>query len=78
MDINKAKKWIEDREKSLAKSVIKWKLTKEGMPIPDENSLDAGAQKVVNEANSLVKGHGKETLKELKKGLKGFCKKQRN
>ena len=61
-EIEKAKSWLKNRQKGLAKSVIKFKLTKEGASIPDDNSLEIAAAKVVAEANSIVKAKGKAVL----------------
>ena len=61
-EIEKAKNWLKNRQKDLAKSVIKYKLTKDGEPIPGDASLDASASKVIDEANRIVKAKGKDIL----------------
>lgn len=61
-EIEKAKSWLKGRQKDLAKSVIKYKLTKDGERIPDDASLDASAVKVVVEANRIVKAKSKDIL----------------
>jgi len=62
LEIEKAKSWLKDRQKDLAKSVIKYKLTKDGERIPDDASLDASASKVIDEANRIIKTKGKDIL----------------
>ena len=61
-EIEKAKNWLKDKQKDLAKSLIKYKLTKDGEGIPDDASLDASAAKVVAEANRIVKAKSKDIL----------------
>ena len=61
-EIEKAKKWLKDKQKDLAKSVIKYKLTKDGERIPDNASLDASATRVVDEANRIIKAKSKDIL----------------
>ena len=61
-EIEKAKNWLKNRQKDIAKSVIRYKLTKDGEPIPDNASLDASAAKVVDEANRIVKAKSKDVL----------------
>ena len=61
-EIEKAKSWLKGRQKDIARSVIKYKLTKDGERIPDDASLDASAAKVVDEANRIVKSKGKDVL----------------
>ena len=61
-DIEKAKSWLKGRQKDIARSVIKYKLTKDGERIPDDASLNASAEKVVDEANRIIKAKGKDVL----------------
>ena len=61
-EIEKAKNWLKDKQKDLAKSVIKYKLTKDGEPIPGDASLDASAAKVIDEANRILKAKSKDIL----------------
>lgn len=71
----KAKKWIETREKDLAKSLLKYKLSKEGIEEIDEKSLNSGADRVVSEANRLVKKRGREIISDISKGIGKFMNK---
>ena len=59
-EIEKAKNWLKNRQKDLARSVIKYKLTKDGERIPDDASLDASAARVIDEANRIVKAKSKD------------------
>ena len=59
-EIEKAKNWLKDKQKDLARSVIKYKLTKDGERIPDDASLDASAARVVDEANRIIKAKSKD------------------
>ena len=61
-EIEKAKNWLKNRQKDLAKSVIKYKLTKDGERIPDDASLNASAVKVIDEANRIIKAKSKDVL----------------
>ncbi len=61
-EIEKAKNWLKNRQKDIARSVIKYKLTKDGEQIPDDASLDASASKVIDEANRIVKAKSKDVL----------------
>ena len=61
-DIKKAKTWMKDRQKNLARSVIKYKLSSDGERIPDDATLDASAEKVVEEANRIIKAKGRDVL----------------
>ena len=61
-EIEKAKSWLKGRQKDLARSVIKYKLTKDDERIPDDAALDASAVKVVDEANRILKDKSKDVL----------------
>ncbi|MDH3972981.1 MAG: hypothetical protein OEV42_01760 [Deltaproteobacteria bacterium] len=76
-NFDKAKKWIENREKDLARSVIKYKLSKEGKSGIDENTLDSGAERVVLEANKIVRERGREVISDISRGIERFVKKVR-
>ena len=61
-EIEKAKDWFKGRQKNLARSVIRYKLTKDGGQVPNDASLDASAEKVVEEANRILKSKGRDIL----------------
>ena len=64
------KKWIKEKEKALAKSLLKWKFEKEGQTPPSDAALEAGAEHVVGEANRIFKERGEKALKKVKAGAK--------
>lgn len=76
-DLKDAKKWIEEKEKALAKSVIKWKLSRDGIEVPGEDALDSQSERVVKEANRIMKDRGKEVLSDIKSGIGKFMDKGR-
>lgn len=75
--LDKAKKWIDGKEKDLARSVIKYKLSKEGKGEVNQSTLDSSAERVVSEANKIVKERGKEVISDISRGLGNFIKKVR-
>ncbi len=75
-EIEKAKNWLKNRQKDLARSVIKYKLTKDGERIPNDASLDASAAKVVDEANRIVKAKSKGVLADAADRVSKFRRKK--
>ena len=75
-EMTNVKKWLEDKEKALAKGVIKWKLSSDGKAAPDEKTLDSGAEKAVAEANRIIRERGKEVLSGIKSGFKEFIERK--
>ncbi len=67
-------KKIRDAEKELTKGLVKWKLKREGRPLPDEKVLDKGSKQIVEEAHKMVKKQGKSLFKELKHARNEFMK----
>ena len=63
-----------DKEKELAKSVLRWKLQKEGKPLPDEDTMARVSGTVVEEANEIIKQRGKNILEEFKSAAREFKK----
>ena len=68
------KKWILDKEKVLAKSLLKKKHVKEGKDMPPDSKLDKDAEKVVTKANKILKDRSKHALNDLKQSAKEFWK----
>ena len=59
-------------ELDLAKSILRWKMRKEGKPEPPERELEAAAANLLAEAREIARRRGKslyEILKEEAKGL---------
>lgn len=76
--LDKAKKWIESKEKDLARSLIKYKYSKGGQVELDESSLNSTADEVVSEANNILKNRGKKVFYDISTGMETFMKKLKN
>lgn len=77
-DIFSLVKKLREAEKDLTKELIKWKIKREGLPRPDEETLERGTERIVDEAHSMMKKGGKRVLEELKSAKKEFLKAYRN
>ena len=63
---------VQRGELHLAKSILRWKIRKEGRPEPPEEELEAAAASLLAEAREIARRRGKslyEILKEEAKGL---------
>jgi kynurenine formamidase len=65
-------------EKKLTKGLIKWKFKRVGLPTPDEEALDKGSERIVDEAHKIMKRRGKTILEELKQTKEEFLKAYRD
>jgi len=65
-------------EKELTKGLIKWRLKKTGKPPPQEELLDRGSEKIVDEAHKVLKKRSKSIFEELKQARKEFLKAYRD
>lgn len=66
-------------EQGLAKSLLKWKLSKEGKNVEGkEAEFDRAAGELVNAANSIIKKHGKNIVNEFKEAARELKDKGRN
>ena len=54
-NISSLGKKIREVEKDLTKELIKWKIKRDGLPPPDEETLEKGTEQIVDEAHSVVK-----------------------
>jgi hypothetical protein len=63
-------KHIRQSELRLAKSILRWKLQKEGSPPPDNGDLDAAASRLLDEARKIAKKRGMNLLDILKEEAK--------
>jgi|GEM_PF-675999 len=70
--MSKWKNALLNAEKGLARSVLKWKLQKEGKPMPSEEQLDLASARTVEEANRIFKERGKNILDEAKRAAQEF------
>jgi len=78
MDFKDAGRWLDKKQKALARSTIKWKLSKEGQNIPDDEMLERQSEEIVREASRIIKENGMEAVKGFKAGLAGFMKDRRS
>ena len=71
-------KTFRSAEKKLTKGLIKWKFKRVGLPTPDEEILDEGSERIVDEAHNMMRKRGKTILEELKQAKKEFLKAYRD
>ena len=65
---------LRQSELRLAKSILRWKLQKEGSVLPDNGELDAAASRLLDEAREIAKKRGKNLLDILKEEAGRFFK----
>jgi hypothetical protein len=65
-------KHLRQSELKLAKSILRWKLQKEGSPIPDNGDLDVAASHLLDEAREIAKKRGITLLDILKEEARQF------
>lgn len=63
---------LRQSELRLAKSILRWKLQKEGSPLPDDRELDAAALSLLDEARKIARKRGKKVLDILKEEAREF------
>ncbi len=63
---------LRQSELRLAKSILRWKLQKEGSPIPDNSDLDVAASRLLDEAREIAKKRGMTLLDILKEEARQF------
>ncbi len=73
-DFSSLGKKFRELEKDLTKGLVKWKIKREGRPLPDEEALDKGSERIVEEAHKVVKKSGTRILDELKTAKEEFLK----
>ena len=59
-------------ELRLAKSILRWKMQREGSPIPDNSDLDVAASRLLAEAREIAKKRGMSLLDILKEEARQF------
>ena len=69
---------LRSAEKRLTKGLIKWRLKRVGLPIPDEETMDKGSERIVDEAHKIMKRRAKSILEELKQTKQEFLKAYRD
>ncbi len=65
-------------EKRLTKGLIKWRLKRAGLPTPDEETMDKGSERIVDETHKIMKRRAKSILEELKQAKQEFLKAYRD
>ena len=65
-------KHLRQSELKLAKSILRWKLQKEGSPIPDNSDLHVAASRLLDEAREIAKKRGITLLDILKEEARQF------
>jgi len=63
---------IRQSELRLAKSILRWKLQKEGSPPPENSDLDFAASRLLDEAREIAKKRGMNLLDILKEEARRF------
>jgi len=58
-------------EVKLARSILRWKLKREGRPIPVEQQLDQHSQNIVEKANDVLLQGGKRVWQEFRQVYRG-------
>jgi hypothetical protein len=69
---------LRSAEKKLTKGLIKWKLKRDGLPAPDEETMDKGSERIVDETHKIMKRRAKSILEELKQTKQAFLKAYRD
>ncbi len=65
---------LRQSELRLAKSILRWKLQKEGQPLPENDELDAAASRLLDEARDIAGKTGKNLFDILKEEARDFFK----
>jgi len=63
---------LRQSELRLAKSILRWKLQKEGQPMPSDSKLDDAASRLLQEARQIAKQRGMKLLQVLKEEARGY------
>jgi hypothetical protein len=63
---------LRQSELRLAKSLLQWKLQKEGRTPPDEAELDAAASRLLDQAREIARKTGKNLYDILKEEARKF------
>ena len=69
---------LRSAEKRLTKGLIKWRLKRVGLPTPDEETMDKGSERIVDEAHKIMKRRAKSILEEFKQAKQEFLKAYRD
>lgn len=69
---NSFRSHIRQGELKLAKSILRWKLQKEGLPLLEEPELDAAASHLLDQARDIARRSGKNFYDILKEEAREF------
>jgi len=61
------KRLAEGAQTGIARSILRWKYKKEGVPLPGEEDLEAQSQRIADRARGVISQRGKNILNEFKK-----------
>ena len=61
-------------ELNFAKSILRWKIRKEGKTEPPKKELEAAAANLLEEAREIARRRGKSLYEILKEETKGFLR----
>ena len=64
------KNLTKNAEKSIAKSIIRWKFNKEGKAPPDDTQLEAISKKITDDANEIIFRKSKDIWHSVKTSYK--------
>ena len=73
-DDNSLGKKVRNIEKEVAKNLVRWRLRRSGLPPIDEEALNRGTERAIDEAHKIVKKRSKSIFDELKLAKKEFQK----
>ncbi len=63
---------LRQSELKLARSILRWKLQKQGQPLPENDELDVAASRLLDEAREIARKRGKNLLDILKEEAREF------
>jgi hypothetical protein len=66
--------WLRDAQKKVAKEVLRYKLKKAGMPVPSDADLDRHSERLLEEAEKVLKEQGGKLAHQTWDGLKEGAK----
>ena len=69
---------LRSAEKKLTKELLKWRFKRVGLPTPDEEAMDRGSERIVDEAHKIMKRRAKRILGEFKQAKQEFLKAYRD
>lgn len=65
---------IRKQEMAFAKKLLEWKYNNAGMTVPDDKTLTAYAQKIVDDAHVIAKKSGSNIIEIMKQAVRDMRK----